>query len=136
VRIDSAELASNVLPALTAGAPGRIDLTWYGSRSSDFTNGHAKWAEMFAQSLDALSRHPAFAQSRISGSLPVHVGSVNSAGNPGSSLYDWDLRDFQSVVVDRCGMAHVAWTNDNHRGSTAVATQTTGHSLLSSRLRC
>jgi hypothetical protein len=136
VRVDSSPLASNVLPAISAGTPGRLDVSWYGSRAGDFTAAHARWGEMFAQSLDALAAHPSFAQSRISRpGHAVHVGSVNCAGNPGSNLYDWDLRDFQGITVDAGGMAHVTWTNDRHRGRIYVARQRSGHRLLVSARR-
>jgi hypothetical protein len=83
---------------------------------------------MFAQSVDALAAHPTFVRSRVSGL--THLGSIDSSGNPGSSQYDWDLRDFQSLVIDTCGMAHIAWTNDVRRGSTITARQISGPSLL------
>ena len=60
---------------------------------------------------------------------------VDSSGNPGSSQYDWGLRDFQSVAIDRCGMAHLAWTDDLGPGSTDTASQISGPSLLLGR-RC
>ena len=86
--------------------------------------------EYFAQSTNALSAAPAFAQSRVSGSRAVHVGSVDTMGNPGSNLYDWGLRDFQSIAIDRCGMAHPAWTDDNGAGETVTAGQLGGPSLV------
>jgi hypothetical protein len=124
---------SNVMPALAAGAPGRLDVSWYGSPSRDFTDPGARWVEMFAQSLNALATSPTFATSQVSG--VTHVGSIDSSGNPGSSQYDWGLRDFQSLAVDTCGMAHVAWTNDVGHGATLTARQTSGASLLP-RSRC
>jgi hypothetical protein len=129
LRVDHARLRSNVLPAIAAGSPGRIDVSWYGSSSGNFAGGHARWSEMFTQTLDALSPHPTFEQTRISGRRAVHVGSVDCAGNPGSNLYDWDLRDFQGIAIDKRGMAHVTWTNDRRRGRTYVARQTRGHRL-------
>jgi hypothetical protein len=128
VRVDSGPRRSNVMPTLAVGAPGRVDLSWYGSRSADFTAAHARWVEMFAQSLDSLAAHPTFTSSRVS--RVTHVGSIDSSGNPGSSQYDWSLRDFQGLAIDICGMAHLAWTNDVRHGSTVVARQIAGPSLL------
>ncbi|MFN2593319.1 MAG: hypothetical protein ABR579_00320 [Actinomycetota bacterium] len=135
-RIDPKRLGSNVLPALAVGAPGKVDISWYGSRVADFTNDHARWVEMFAQSVDALSDHPSFVRGRISGRRPVHVGSINSAGNPGSNVYDWDLRDFQGITLDRCGMAHVAWTDDRKRGKTFAARQIGGRPVITGSAGC
>jgi hypothetical protein len=127
-RVDSGGLRSNVMPSLAAGSPGRVDVSWYASTSPDFTDSRSRWVEMFAQTLDALSARPTFVGSRVSDL--AHTGSVDSSGNPGSSQYDWGLRDFQSIAVDACGMAHLAWTDDVGRGSTMVARQVAGPSLL------
>jgi hypothetical protein len=129
VRVDPRHLRSNVMPALAVGAPGRVDLSWYGSRNPDFTAPHARWAEQFAQSRNALSARPTFTRSRVSRGGPVHVGSIDSAGNPGSSQYDWDLRDFQGITIDGRGLAHIVWTNDGGRGATVAARQVSGPSL-------
>ncbi len=135
VRIDSSGLGSNVMPSLAAGEPGRLAVSWYGSRSPDFTDPDSTWAELFGQSTNASSATASFRQSQVSGEAPIHVGSVDTMGNPGSSLYDWGLRDFQSIAADACGMAHLAWTNDNGQGSTVTAVQTGGASLRPST-RC
>jgi hypothetical protein len=69
-----------------------------------------------------------FTQQRI-GRL-THIGAVNTAGNPGSALYDWGLRDFQSLTIDHRGMTHLAWTDDTTTGRTLAARQVSGPSLL------
>ena len=125
-QVDSGSLGSNVMPALAAGAPGRVDLSWYGSTSVDFTDSSARWVEMFAQSMNALAGTPSFATSQVSG--VTHVGTVDTSGNPGSNLYDWGLRDFQSIAIDRAGAAHLAWT-DTGRSATLTARQLSGPSL-------
>ncbi|MFL5798248.1 MAG: sialidase family protein [Actinomycetota bacterium] len=133
VRVDSEPLRSNVMPSLAAGASGRVDVSWYGSQSADFTDPDSRWVEMFAQSVDALAAQPTFTGGAVS--AVTHVGSIDASGNPGSSQYDWDLRDFQGLAIDACGMAHVAWTDDVGKGSTAAARQISGPSLLPG-LRC
>jgi hypothetical protein len=135
VRVDSGGLRSNVMPWLAAGEAGRVALSWYGSRSPDFTAPDSAWAELFAQSTNASSTAPSFQQSQVSGKAPVHIGSVDTMGNPGSNLYDWGLRDFQSIAADACGMAHLAWTNDTGQGATVTARQIAGASLRPSA-RC
>jgi hypothetical protein len=135
VRVDSGGLRSNVMPSLVAGEPGRVAVSWYGSRSPDFTAPDSTWAEFFAQSTNASSAAPSFRQSLVSGKAPVHMGSVDTMGNPGSSFYDWGLRDFQSIADNACGMARLAWTNDTGQGSTVTAVQIGGASLRPST-RC
>ena len=129
VRVDSGDLRSNVMPALAVGAMGGADLSWYGSPSPDFTDSRAEWVEEFAQTSNGLSTTPIFTQTQVSEGGPVHIGSVDSSGNPGSNLYDWDLRDFQAIAIDGCGTAHLVWTDDTGPGATAVATQTSGPGL-------
>ena len=129
VRVDSGALRSNVMPALAVGPTGGVDLSWYGSTSADFTDPQSEWAEEFSQTSNGLSAQPTFTQSRVSEGGPVHVGSVDSSGNPGSSQYNWDLRDFQSITIDDCGMARIVWTNDVGPGATVTAMQTAGPSL-------
>ncbi|HVB27920.1 MAG TPA: sialidase family protein [Mycobacteriales bacterium] len=128
LRADPSRWGSNVMPALAAGARGRLDISWYASGSPDFTDQHSRWVEMFAQSLNMLSAHPTFTTAQVSG--VTHIGSIDTSGNPGSKLYNWGLRDFQSLVIDACGAAHLAWTDDIGSGSTYTARQTSGPSLL------
>jgi hypothetical protein len=128
VQVDTGGRRSNVMPALAVGAPGRVDLSWYGSRSADFINPGSRWAEYFSQTLNGLSGRPTFTQSRVSKGL-AHIGGIDSSGNPGSSQYDWDLRDFQGITIDDHGMAHIAWTDDAGRRTPVTATQTSGPSL-------
>ncbi|HEU5008355.1 MAG TPA: sialidase family protein [Jatrophihabitantaceae bacterium] len=117
--------ASNVFPAVAVTRPGRLFVSWYASRSRDFNDPAARWAEYVAATRDALSAHPHFHALRLSGSAPVHVGAVDNMGAIGFDLgQDWALRDFQSVTVDPCGHPHVTWASD-YRGTRAYTATTT-----------
>lgn len=118
-----APTASNVMPALAAGPASSIDISWYGSPATDFRDPAARWSEMFADSSDALSAHPTFTVSQVSGQQPVHVGAIDTAGAIGSDLgANWALRDFQGIALDRCGQPHPVWADDvSHVTETAVA---------------
>jgi hypothetical protein len=108
-----APTASNVMPALAAGADGHIDVSWYGSPAADYRDPAATWAEMFAQSDAPMAAAPTFTVSQVSGTQPVHVGAIDTAGAVGSDLGDnWGLRDFQSLAIDGCGRPHPVWAND------------------------
>lgn len=112
-QVDSV-LPSNVMPTLAAGPDGVLFVAWYGSVSPDFRDAEATWGEMFAQTADALAARPLFMESRISGPDPVHVGGINTAGNPGFQLgQNWGLRDLQSLAVDGCGLPHPVWAVDH-----------------------
>jgi hypothetical protein len=128
VRVDAGRSASNVMPALAAGSRGRIALSWYSSPAPDYLSAHARWHETVALSTNAAARRPVFTQHRIGGL--AHIGGVNTSGNPGSHLYDWGLRDFQSLTIDQRGMTHLAWTDDTAKGQTLTARQVSGPSLL------
>ena len=105
---------SNVMPALAVTRAGVAYLSWYGSQATDFRNGIARWAEMFAEIPNPLAPHPTFTVSQVSGPVPVHVGGIDTAGAIGSDLGDnWGLRDFQSIAVDACGRPHLVWADDN-----------------------
>jgi hypothetical protein len=124
VRIDRG-VPSNVFPAIAVSAPGHLFISWYSSAAADFDASDARWFESFASTTSALSAHPHFRQIRLGDNTPVHVGGVDNAGNVGFNLgQDWGLRDFQSVVVDRCGHPHVTWARDYKDARTLTATTT------------
>src|SRR5437879_5132016 len=76
-RVDSGGLNSNTFPTIVAGDPGRIAMSWYGSKSNDFNDPNSRWAEMFSESVSALDAHPAFTQSRVSSATtPVHSADI------------------------------------------------------------
>jgi hypothetical protein len=124
VRIDRG-MPSNVFPAVAVSSPGRLFVSWYASRASDFNSDHARWFESFASTSNALAGHPQFHQRRLGDGTPVHVGPIDNMGNVGSNLgQNWGLRDFQAVVVDACGHPHVTWARDNKATHTYTATTT------------
>jgi hypothetical protein len=131
-QVDSGGLDSNVFPAIVAGDPGRIAMSWYGSRSDDFNDTDALWSEMFAQSVNALTDKPVFTQSRISsGNTPVHAADICQAGT--FCIFtngNRNLADFQSIAVDPCGHAVIVYTDDHAPDAhTVVSRQTAGNSL-------
>jgi hypothetical protein len=123
VRIDHG-VPSNVFPAIAVSRPGHLFVSWYASESADFDAADARWFESFASTTEALSAQPTFRQRRL-GDAIVHVGGIDSMGNVGSELGEnWGLRDFQSMVADRCGHPHVTWARDYQGARTYTATTT------------
>lgn len=120
-------MASNVMPALAAAAPGHVFVSFYASDAADFSDAKARWSELVASSADARAAHPRFALARLGGDAPVHVGGVDSAGAVGNDAgADWALRDFQGIAVDACGRPHVVWASDAGAPRTLTATTNTG----------
>jgi hypothetical protein len=109
-RIDRAD-SSNVYPAVAVGRPGLVYVSWYASPAQSFTSTVARWHEMVAVSDDALARLPRFVITQVG---PIaHVGAIEQAGAVGFDLgEDWNLRDFQSIVVDSAGRPHALWAAD------------------------
>jgi hypothetical protein len=139
-QVDQGGLGANVFPSITAGDPGRIDVTWYGSTAQDNNDTSSQWSEMFAQSLNFGVLLPpedptptnTFVQSNISGATPTHGADICLAGTlclvTGGNR---NLSDFQSVATDPCGGALVVYDNDaKGGGDTTFAKQTAGASLF------
>ncbi len=131
-QVDQGGTDSNVMAWIAAGVPGSIAISWYGSVANDFNDRNAAWAEMFAQSVNALSATPTFTQSRVSGSNPLHVGDICAAGTfclvTGGNR---NLADFQMIDIDQCGRAHPVYTDDHTgQGVTIAARQTAGQRVL------
>jgi hypothetical protein len=130
-QVDSAGLGANVFPWAAAGAAGMLDITWYGSNSRDNNDSGSQWSEMFGQSVDALSAHPHFTQSRVSGDAPMHAADICLAGTLCLvTSGNRNLADFQGVAIDHCGLARAVWTDDHTgTGVTMFARQTAGKSI-------
>jgi hypothetical protein len=130
-QVDQADLGANVFPWASAGDAGMLDITWYGSTSRDNNDTGSQWSEMFSQSVDALSAHPHFTQSRMSGNQPMHAADICLAGTLCLVTNgNRNLADFQGVAVDPCGYAEAVWTDDHTgTGVTMFARQTAGSSI-------
>lgn len=127
VQVDHGGINSNVFQWIVAGDPGRVAITWYGSKADDFNDPTGQWSEMYAVSTDALSAHPTFTQVNVSGLYPMHNGDICQAGiDCQVTGGNRDLADFQMVTIDSCGRAHAVWTDDTGTGETRTAIQTSG----------
>jgi hypothetical protein len=116
---------SNVYPAAAVGARGRLYVSWYASGAASFTAADARWHEMVATARDGLAAAPRFVIRRVG---PVaHVGPIEQAGAVGFDLGEnWNLRDFQSIVVDSCGQPHAMWAADYRNGGRVLTATPAG----------
>ncbi len=69
---------STIGPWLTAGAPGKVNVTWWGTSAASNNDGNAQWKVFFAQSQNALARIPTFAQTAVTGVM--HQGAICTNG--------------------------------------------------------
>jgi hypothetical protein len=123
----SSGVGTSVFPWVAAGDAGRVDIVWYQSNSvgpplvADPTNPGtltggsnnmptgSTWNVMFAQSLNATSREPAFAISQASDHV-MHTGSISTGGLTGI-FNDRSLGDFFEVAIGPDGLANIAFTD-------------------------
>ena len=124
---DNATYKTNIQPWLEAGSDGRVCVVWYGS-TSPVNNSAANWDVLFAQSLDADSNAPTFAQQVISDHR-IHGSNVSLMGLGGAN--NRNLIDYFQVALDPQGAAVVAFTDDHNDfdGHVYVTRQLDGPSL-------
>jgi hypothetical protein len=101
-----------LLPAIVAGAAGRLALAWYEARVADLGPGSPNlWDVRLAESTDADATAPAWAHATLT-TTPAHVGAVCTSGAgcaPGAS--DRTLGDLLEIRLLR-GLPIVAYATD------------------------
>ncbi|MHB2023713.1 MAG: hypothetical protein ACYCO3_10335 [Mycobacteriales bacterium] len=129
-------LQTNVFPWVAAGAPGKVDVVWYGTptlgtcpskSASTPTCGSSSiagvWNVYLAQSLNLTSAHPTFQATKVS-EYSNHYGAICTMGIGCSTGGDRGLLDFIQVQTGPQGQAEVVWSdaaNDNFNGGTSSA---------------
>ncbi|MDT7544244.1 MAG: hypothetical protein QOE99_354 [Actinomycetota bacterium] len=131
VKVDGAPLAQGAQVYATgdAGAPGVLDIAWYGSDkaagASDLT---AVWDVHFAQVRKATSAHPSISRSLISPN-PIHRGDICLNGLLCAAGGDRSLLDFFELQIGPDGMANIAYADNDGFGqhpSTSTRGKLTG----------
>jgi hypothetical protein len=154
-RVSPGSLGNNVMPWITAGDAGRIDIAWYGAPQAKNAQGQygpdtldaGTWNVYMAQSPNATSASPAFSVSRVS-DHQAKFGNISTQGLGGSP--DRSLGDFMQVTTGPQGQAVISYVDDTSAdrnpdlcqgcgqtppeaaGPIMIATQMSGKSLFSS----
>ena len=156
-QINKAPSATAIMPWAAAGDAGRLDVVWYGSSYYDGTNppdnypASAAWQVYFAQNTAATTQGSTFTQAAAT--PVVHYGGVCEGGiscTGNRDLYD----DFGVAASPTTGFASIIYSDDQYDPNgpntsgctaatsnssscdhTAVATQTSGTSVLATRKR-
>ena len=129
----------NVLPHIIAGSPGKVDVAYYHGVKSGSTR---KWYSMAAQSLDALTASPHWANVQLS---PVVVEPNQTASElMGACMQGQQATlngfacgraaDVYGIGLDKCGGLLLSWpaqANLNQTDGTYVTQQTGGPKVLS-----
>jgi hypothetical protein len=154
VQISPATLGNNVMPWVTAGDAGRIDVAWYGAPQTKNAQGTfgpdtldaGTWNVYLAQSLNATTTKPTFTVTKVS-DHQAKFGNISTQGLGGSP--DRSLGDFMQVTTGTRGQAVVSYVDDTSAdrnpdlcqcgqtspeaaGPVMIATQTGGQSLFAS----
>lgn len=69
---------STIGPWLTAGAAGKVNVTWWGTSAASNNEASAQWKVFFAQSQNALANIPTFSQIAATGVM--HQGAICTNG--------------------------------------------------------
>jgi hypothetical protein len=119
---------STVMPYISAGSPGTVDVTWYGSTMTSPDNVPANsseyWAVYFAQVTNALSANPTVAQSLVQASvhnLPICSRGGNCTGNTR------DLAEYYTMTIDPDGKANIAYADELNYCAAHPATNCLAH---------
>src|SRR6267143_1329467 len=114
VRVNhGASTRTAIQPWVVAGGPGKVDVTWLGSSTTNFMDSSAQWRVYMAQSQNDLVSVPTFAQSTVTG--VVHVGPVCVNGL-GCASGTRNLAEYWAPDVHRDGNALIVYPDDKNSG--------------------
>jgi hypothetical protein len=100
---------NNLLNWITAGAAGKVNVIWAGTKAnSNEYDSRARWYMFFAQTRNALRTHPHFRIRQIT-PHPIRYGNVCVLGLFCPDDDSRSLLDFAQVEVDRRCSAHVVY---------------------------
>ena len=150
-RVSRPSTPTVVFPWVAAGDPGRVDIVWYGAPQASYkgqygpdTLNDGTWDVYLAQSLNALSAHPAFTVVKADDHQNKY-GNISTQGLGGSP--DRSLGDFLEIQSGVHGEAVISYVDDTSAdrnkdvclgcgqtpaeaaGPAMIAVQTTGPSL-------
>jgi hypothetical protein len=129
---------SNVFPWIAADANGHVVITWYGANLGGNSNDTsvmeqtcsdgtvscwAHWNVYAAESVNANTASPTFAQSTVSDHV-IHYGTVSTGGTFGNA--NRNLLDYFQVAFDPQHRANIIFADD-HVASPLCTTQSPGH---------
>ena len=111
---------STIGPWVTAGAPGKIDVTWWGTSAASNNDNSAQWKVYFAQSQNALATIPTFAQTAVT--EVMHQGAICTNGT-GCASGTRNLAEYFAPGLYLDGSELIVYSDDFNNAS-PVATFT------------
>ena len=119
VQVNGVPARVTIMPWITAGDAGRVDLAFYGSEKPDPPSSNdGPWYGYMMQSLDALDPSPTWSMSRFS-DRPMHTAFICPNGlscstQPGTDG-DRELGDFFRILPDLEGRAIISFDDGNNQ---------------------
>jgi len=130
VRVSNGSGTKSVIgPWVTAGSPGAVNITWWGTPSLSNNDSTAQWKVFFAQSQDALKSIPTFSQTTATGVM--HQGAICTNGT-GCATGTRNLAEYFAPGLYIDGNELIVYSDD-YNNATPVATftrQTSGTTVL------
>ncbi|HEU4857340.1 MAG TPA: hypothetical protein VFS86_08575 [Rhodanobacteraceae bacterium] len=125
VRVSNGSGTKSVIgPWVTAGAPGAVNITWWGTPALSNNDTTAQWKVFFAQSQDVLARIPTFSQTAATGVM--HQGAICTNGT-GCATGTRNLAEYFAPGLYLDGREMIVYSDDyNNPAPVAVFTQQTG----------
>jgi len=101
---------TSLSPWVDAGGPGKVDIMWWATGSSDNLADSAQWKVYFAQLQDAFSNNPKIYENAATGIF--HIGPICVNGT-GCATGTRNLAEYASTTVYRDGNAMIVYPNDH-----------------------
>jgi hypothetical protein len=109
---------SAIGPWITAGSPGAVDITWWGTPALSNNDTTAQWMVFFTQSRDALKSIPTFAQTTATSIM--HQGAICTNGT-GCATGTRNLAEYFAPGLFIDGNELIVYSDDYNNSSPGVA---------------
>lgn len=132
VRVSNGSGSKSVIgPWVTAGAPGAVNVTWWGTPALSNNDTTAQWKVYFAQSQNALASIPTFAQTAATGVM--HQGAICTNGT-GCASGTRNLAEYFAPGLYLDGSEMIVYSDDyNNASPVATFIRQTGDATLKSK---
>lgn len=132
VRVSNGSGSKSVIgPWVTAGAPGAVNVTWWGTPALSNNDTTAQWKVYFAQSQNALASIPTFAQTAATGVM--HQGAICTNGT-GCASGTRNLAEYFAPGLYLDGSEMIVYSDDyNNASPVATFIRQTGGATLKSK---
>lgn len=105
---------SAIGPWITAGDPGRVNITWWGTTAASNNDPTAQWHVFFSQSLNGLASIPTFSQNVATGVM--HAGAICTNGT-GCASGTRNLAEYFAPGLYLDGSEMIVYSDDYNNAS-------------------